>query len=246
MTDAIVVSGLTISPVAIKFYKDILKLLNKYSFPFMIGGGISVTKQSDVDRPVKDLDIFVKAGDYPKILSMLKDQGFKTAIQDERWVAKASKGKFQVDFIFSSPNYLNSVDDSWFKHAKEGEIFGLKVKMVSPEEIVWCKAYVQDRNWYDGADINHMILSQGSHINWKHLLGRFENHWEILFGILLNFRFVYPSERGTIPKWLLEELISRLQSQLKNPIPKDKVCRGPLLSRYQYQVDIQNGYQIIT
>jgi hypothetical protein len=240
-------TDLTLTPAAQEFYKGILKFLIKNNYPFMIGGGISVTVQSDVNRPVKDLDIFVKAGDYPKILSALKDAGYKPFIQDERWLAKAKKGKFQVDFIFSSPNYLNPVDDSWFKHAKDGEIFGIKVKMVSPEEIIWCKAYVQERSWYDGADINHLILSQGGHINWKHLLMRFETHWELLLGLLLNFRFVYPSERGIVPKWLMEELMSRLHSQLQNPIPKDKICRGPLLSRKQYQVDITiGGFQSIS
>lgn len=213
----------------------------------MIGGGISVVHQSDVDRPIKDLDIFVKAGNYPKILSMLHEQGFKTLIKDERWLAKVTKEGHTVDFIFSSPNYINAVDDSWFTNAKDAQLFGVKVKMVAPEEIIWCKAYVQDRNWYDGADINHLILSQGKNLDWKHLLMRLETHWELLFGIVLNFRFVYPSERGLVPKWLMTELISRLENQLKNPIPKDKVCRGPLLSRSQYEDDTSKyGFKAIT
>lgn len=228
-----------------KFYKEVLQTLIKNKFPFMIGGGLSVKEQAVIDRPMKDLDVFVKAGDYPKILQVLKEEGFKIRIQDERWLAKALRNGKQVDFIFSSPNYMNPVDDSWFTNAKNAQMFGLKVKLLSPEEIIWCKAYVQERKWYDGADINHLILSQGKQLNWKHLLMRMENHWEILFGILLNFRFVYPSERGIVPKWLMEELINRLKNQLENPIPKDKVCRGPLLSRSQYQIDLKNGFQFI-
>lgn len=213
----------------------------------MVGGGLSVVNQSDVDRPTKDLDLFVKAGDYPKILTLFQLAGFKVKIPDERWLAKAMKGKHQVDLIFSSPNYQNPVDDTWFINAKEIRLLGQKVKLLPVEEVIWCKAYVQDRTWYDGADINHLILSQAEHIDWKRLLQRMEHHWEILLGLLLNFRFVYPSERGNVPKWLMEELISRLQNQLFNPIPTDKICRGPLLSRTQYQVDIDKGiFKVIT
>lgn len=224
-----------------KFYAGFIKLLKRYKFQFLIGGGLSVTEQSSVNRPMKDLDVFVKAGDFPRILNTLKDNGYKTSIPDERWLAKASKDGLTIDLIFSSYNYQNHVDDSWFENSKDAKLFGQTVKLVGAEEIIWCKAFVQDRTWYDGADINHIILSQGNNLNWKRLLHRMENYWELLFSIILNFRFVYPSERGIVPKWLMQELISRLEHQLKNPIPKDKICRGPLLSRTQYQVDLREG-----
>ena len=33
-----------------------------------------------------------------------------------------------------------------------------------------------------------------------------EPHWEVLLTHLLNFRFVYPTERDLVPRWLMEEL----------------------------------------
>lgn len=222
-----------------KFYLSVLNMLVKNKIPFMIGGGYSVKQHSYIDRPMKDLDIFCKPGDIPKTLGLLKEAGFKVSVPDERWLAKVIKNKQNVDLIFSSPNYINPVDDSWFKNSKEVKLFGIKVRMVGPEEIIWTKSFVQDRTWYEGADINHVILNQGKNINWKRGLSRMDNYWEVLLGILIDYRFVYPSERGLVPKWLMEELISRLQNQLKNPIPKDKICRGPLLSRSQYTVDIE-------
>lgn len=222
-----------------KFYLGVLNVFIKNKIPFMIGGGYSVRQHSDIDRPMKDLDIFCKAGDIPRTVELLKQAGFKISIVDDRWLAKVIKDKQNVDLIFSSPNYINPVDDSWFKNSREVKLFGIKVRMVGPEEIIWTKAFVQERGWYEGADINHVILNQGKNINWKRLLSRMDNYWEILLGVLINYRFVYPSERGLVPKWLMEELISRLQNQLNNPIPKDKICRGPLLARSQYTVDIE-------
>jgi hypothetical protein len=39
-------------------------------------------------RPTKDIDIFCKAGDYPKILNKFTSLGYKTQVLDERWIAK--------------------------------------------------------------------------------------------------------------------------------------------------------------
>ena len=58
--------------------------------------------------------------------------------------------------------------------------------------------------------------------------------WELFFAVLLNFRFVFPSNRDIVPAWLMSELIERLQRQLEMPIPHDNICRGPLLSRTNY------------
>lgn len=231
-----------------EFYKETLNLLAQNSFPFLVGGGLAVREYvPEIGRPMKDLDIFCKAGDYPKILTLAKNAGYRTSIPDERWLAKIKKNGKDVDLIFSSPNYLNSVDDSWFKSAPTVQILDSSVKILTPEDLIWCKTYIQDRTHYDGADINHLILNRGKQLDWKRLLLRMESHWELLFAILLNFRFIYPSERGVVPKWLMKELASRLEHQLDNPIPKDKICRGPLLSRTQYEVDIlEKGFKFAT
>jgi hypothetical protein len=71
-----------------------------------------------------------------------------------------------------------------------------------------------------------------------------EAHWELLFAHVLQFRYVYPGERDVIPNWLLEELQSRVSAQLSVPVPAEAVCRGPLLSKTQYTIDIdQWGYR---
>ncbi len=213
----------------------------------MVGGGFAVYEYTGFNRPTNDLDIFCKAGDYPKIVAALKSVGINVKILDERWLAKASGSGYHVDILFSSPNYLITVDDAWFENAAPITLFNHQVKLIPEEELIWCKAYIQDREHFDGADINHLILTSGKNLDWKRLLTRMENNWEILFSILLNFRFIYPSERNLVPTWLLTELTSRLMYQIKGPIPRDKICRGPLLSRTQYKYDITElGFETIS
>jgi len=229
------------------YYQRVLQILSKGDIPFMLGGTYAVKKYVGIQRETKDMDIFCKAGDYPRILKMLKEAGFKSAVRDSRWVGKAIFGKYYVDIVFGTPSGVWGVDDSWFVGAPKATILGVKVKLIPPEEMIWCKAYIQSRTRHDGADIYHIILKKNKDINWKRLLNRMERHWEILLAHLINFRFIYPSEIEIIPKWLMVELISRVEQQLNLPKSEERSCRGQLFSHDQYQIDIEKwGFKSIT
>jgi len=234
------------SELALKhaFYREVLAALTTAELPVMVGGTYAFTEYTGVRRETKDMDLFCKAGDYPRIMKLLADRGCETEITDARWLAKVSNEDAFIDLIFSDVTGRASVDDTWFEHAPSATILDQPVLLMPLEEFIWSKAYVQDRYRFDGADINHLILKQGEMLDWHRLLQRMEQHWQLLLCCLLNFRFVYPSERRIVPKWLMYELIDRLQNQLEAPIPKDRVCRGPLLSRTQYVIDIEAwGFQ---
>ena len=48
----------------------------------------------------------------------------------------------------------------------------------------------------------------------------------------------YKDEREKIPRWLLDELLSRLHHQINLPTPRIKTCRGRLYSKTDYAVDV--------
>jgi hypothetical protein len=56
---------------------------------------------------------------------------------------------------------------------------------------------------------------------------------------LLNFRFIYPSERELVPRWLIDELLERLKNQMELPTSQIKICRGRLFSPTDYLIDIK-------
>jgi len=220
------------------FYAEVLKILKDEKFTFMVAGGFAVNAYTGLRRPTKDIDIFCKAGDYPKILNKFTSLGYKTQVLDERWIAKIFKGKSYVDLIFGSSNLVAPVTGDWFKDSKTAKFFNHEVRIPSVTDLIWSKVFIQNRERYDGADVAHLILLKNQEINWERLLCAMEQYWEVLLVHLLNFRFIYPSEREKIPSWLLKELLSRLQHQFELPTPKMKVCRGRMFSVADYTVDI--------
>jgi hypothetical protein len=206
------------------FYKEGLDILNESGVPFLLGGAFAMFHYTGIYRDTKDLDIFCKPSDYPKILKFFADKGYRTDLYDVRWLAKIYKGDYFIDIIFDTVNNICRVDDSWLLYATEARFVGVDVKLLSPEELVFCKIYVQNRERYDGADVNHVLLKTGKDFDWKRLL----------------VQFVYPSEyHDIIPKWLFDELMRRAYEQYDLPPAFEKVCRGPMIDQTQYEVDIK-------
>ena len=52
------------------------------------------------------------------------------------------------------------------------------------------------------------------------------------------FGFIYPNERDRVPGWVMHELSRRLHVSMSASPPIERVCRGTLLSRQQYLIDI--------
>lgn len=232
---------------ASEFYREALSILEQKKIDFLIGGAYALRFHTGITRDTKDLDIFCKPGDYPKILKELSHEGYQIEVTDARWIAKAFKEDFFIDFIFSTVNNLCTVDDSWFEFAVEGEFVGKNVKFVAPEELFWCKTYVLNRDHYDAADINHLILKKGHEMDWKRINNRLEQHWQLLLSQFLNFQFVYPSERDQVPKWLFDNLLQIARDQFDVPASVEKICLGPLIEHSEYYVDIIDwNYKVIT
>jgi hypothetical protein len=230
------------------FYREALQLLHESGADFLLGGAFATFHYTGVYRETKDLDIFCRSSEYPKILKHFAEKGYHTELTDVRWLAKVFKGDYFMDVIFDSVNHICTVDDGWYEHSPMGEFEGIPVRLVPPEELIWCKTYVQNRERFDGADINHMFLKYGKQLNWERLLKRLDHHWHLFLCKILNFQFVYPSDyRDIVPKWLFDELMKRAYEQYDLPSSVERVCRGPLIDNTQYSIDIREwNYKSVT
>jgi hypothetical protein len=230
------------------FYREALGLLKESGTPFMLGGAFAMFHYTGIYRDTKDLDVFCTYDEYSKILTFFADKGYKTELTDIRWLAKVFKGDYFIDIIFNSPNNICRVDATWYEHATRAEFMGHDLLLLPAEELIWCKSYVQNRERYDGADVNHVILKTGKDLDWKRLLERMHFHWHILLSHLLLFQFVYPADfPGIIPKWLFDDLINRAINQYKLPAMVEKVCLGPVIDQTQYGIDIKEwDYKALT
>ncbi len=138
---------------------------------------------------------------------------------------------------------MADVDDSWFRNAVNGTVLGKPAKLVPAEEMIWQKAFVMERERYDGADVAHILRARAADLDWHRLLDHFGSYWRVLYSYLVLFGFIYPAERDKIPVWVMQELTKRLESELSTPPSGDKVCQGTLISREQYLIDVQKwGY----
>jgi len=226
------------SPAAESFYSEVLQLMAKSGIPFLLSGTYALASYTGIDRPTKDVDVFTKAGDALRMLSYFKEQGFDIEMVDERWLGRITRGSLFVDIVYNMPTVTTHVTDEWFGKAPKTELFGATVLLVPPTQFVWSKIFVQDHHRYDAADVAHMILKRHDEIDWQQLLSHMELYWEVLLIALLNFRFVYPSERDAVPRWLMDELLGRLADQERVKPPGKKVCRGRIFSPRDYSVDV--------
>jgi hypothetical protein len=229
-------------PQAGDFYRRVLEALNAAGAEYLIGGAYAIEYYTSIARHTKDVDIFTRPADRDRILRILGDAGYRTDVTSPVWLAKAHYGEDFADVIFSSGNGIAEVDDGWFLHARHGRVLGVPVRLCPPEEMIWSKAFLMERERYDGADVLHLVRACGETFDWRRLLDRFAQHWPVLLSHLVLFAYVYPSERGGIPAWVMRELIDRLGNDLARP-DGERVCFGTLLSKKQFRPDVDRwGY----
>ena len=234
-----------LDPQTRAFYTRTLAVLNESDTEFLIGGAYAFALYTGIERHTKDLDVFTRRADRDRVLGALEAAGYRTEVTFPHWLGKAYGDDGFVDVIYSSGNGIGPVDDEWFAHAVDGRLLGIPVRLVPAEEMIWQKAYIMERERFDGADVAHVIRSRGEQLDWDRLLRRFGPHYRVLLGHLVLFGFTYPAERGVVPDSVLHGLLDRLKSEAPEAVNgQGKTCRGTFLSREQYLMDIGRwGYR---
>jgi hypothetical protein len=227
------------------FYRGALEALNAAGVPYLVAGAYAFARYTGIQRHTKDFDIFVRQEDEPRIHRVLAEQlGCEIERFSPHWLSKATCGADFIDIIHSSGNAVAEVDERWIAHAVEDEVLGVPVRLCPVEEMIWSKAFIMERERFDGADVAHLLHDCAGDIDWARLLERFGEHWRVLYSHLVLFGFIYPTRRGSIPEWVMQELGERLARERATPPPALQVCRGTVLSRSQYVVDVEErGYR---
>lgn len=227
-----------------RFFRRTLAALVAAGVDFLVGGAFAIERYAGLVRDTKNFDVFVRPRDRGRLLATLAAVGCETEEPYPHWLAKARCAGDVVDVIFNSGNAMCEVDDGWFAHATGGRVLGVPVRFVPAEELLWSKAFVQERERFDGADVAHLIRARGELIDWPRLLRRFGPHWRVLMAHLVLYGYVYPQERHRVPEWVMNELLLRLQGELGASAAGGQLCQGTLLSRAQYLIDIERwGYE---
>jgi hypothetical protein len=241
--DRAVQGGANLDTARRRRHRRALIQMTRTGIPFLIGGGYALRHYTKGVRGTKDLDVFVCRRDALGLLRALSAGGFKTDLTFPHWLGKARIDDDHIDVIYSSGNGVTEVDGAWFTHAAAATVLGVPVRLCPPEEMIWSKAFVMERERYDGADVSHLIHACHGQLDWRRLMARFGPHWRVLLSHLTLFGFIYPGERKCIPPGVMLTLCRRLERESRQPAPGQRLCRGTLLSRQQYLTDVSRwGY----
>ncbi len=222
------------------FYARTMRSLHQARVPFLVAGAAVLQHHTGLCRDTKDLDLFIHERDLERALNALDARGMHTVVAFPHWLAKAYDGDKFVDLIYNSGNGATPVDELWFQHASAGTLLGLPVLFCPAEETIWSKAFVMERERYDGADIAHLLAARARDLDWKRLVWRFGRFWRVLLSHLVLFGFIYPDLARNIPAGVMDELLERLRVE-RQIVTRERVCLGTLFSREQYLIDLEAG-----
>lgn len=221
------------------FYRRVLEVLGEARIPYLIGGTHALKHLTGLPYDPRDFDVLIRRVDLKSAGHALTAAGFPVDVAHPHFVAKAYDGDRFVDLIFGSGNGLTDIDDEWFAHGVWGRVFGVPVRFCAAEDLLWSKAFIMERERFDGADVAHLILTCGPRLDWVRLLNRFGLQWRVLLVHLVTFEFSYPGHRALVPEWVVTELLDRLQRERGMAEPSG-TCYGTLVSRGQYLIDLRH------
>jgi len=222
-------------PVA--FYREVLSALIGADIPFLVGGAYAFCRHAAVDRKTKDLDLMIQRPTWAALARALRARGIHTRLTFPHWLGKALSPDGQVDIIFNGGAGLTPVDAETFEQSVPATVLGFHVRLIAAEELIWSKAFLMERERFDGADVLHLIRAHAERLDWPRLIRRFGGHEPVLLAHLTLFTYVYPSEAARIPPWV----VPTLTAAARDLETTRRVCRGTLLSRAQYLVDVEEG-----
>jgi hypothetical protein len=225
------------APSARECYQDALKALLDLDISFVVGGAFAVHTFTGIWRPTKDLDLLLTAGNLPDALDRLKAKGFVTFVKDPVWLAKASRGEYFVDLITGIGNASLGVDSTWIERGVPEVVLGLPCRVLGVEELIVSKIFVAYRERFDGADVLHLLRARGKTLDWNRLLGLIGSHWELLYGFLVLFAYVYPAQTDAVPDHIWEEMGGWFTRHIKNP-DKEAPFRGSLVDPRMFAIDV--------
>ena len=218
-------------------FREVLMALEEKQFPYAVSGAFALRAHTGICRFTKDLDLFMTAKTSCEVFPYLREHGFDCEVRDPVWLAKARKGEFFVDLITGMSNGVIVVEDSWIERATPVVVYGVKTRVLAPEELVASKIFVAKRERFDGADIAHVIYGTYGSFDWERELHLVGEHWEMLLWSLLLFRYVYPAQTHYVPDTVWRKLLRRLETQISRPHP-DAKFRGSLVDENMFAIDL--------
>ncbi len=186
-------------------YKSVMSRAQQDGIPFAVGGGLAAMAYAGQWRDTKDLDLYIYPEHRDRIVQILAEAGladyYDRLAYDRHWIYRSYRDDTIVDAIWAMANQRTSVDREWLA-GPVIEIDDLQLRLLPPEETLWSKLYVLQRDRCDWPDAINMLYTVGAELNWHRFLERLQEDAEVLGGLLAVFRWVCPGAATKLPQWL--------------------------------------------
>lgn len=176
----------------------------------MLGGGFAQAAFIGRWRDTKDIDFYLRPSDRERVIAALTRAGFadyyRTLPYDRKWIYRSVKAGVIVDIIWSMANQRAQVDELWFARARQLTIRGQVLQVIPPEELMWCKLYVLQRDRCDWTDLFNLTYARGRELDWEHLSRRLEDDVPLLKALLSLYAWLRPLDARKLPSDLWKRL----------------------------------------
>lgn len=143
--------------------------LREGDVPFLLGGGLAAAARGGQESR-HDVDFLLKQGDAERALEVLEEAGFRPERPPEDWLFKAWNDDVFVDLIFRTS--AGPVSDEMFERADEIEVYAVRMKVASLEDVLVTKLMALDEQDLDLRGSLEIARPLREQIDWKHVRER--------------------------------------------------------------------------
>lgn len=210
---------------------------------FLLGGVFGMALYTGKLRRPVDIDFFVLPSHVPAAITALSAAGFVDYFfqkpYERSWRHRCTRQGITVDLIFGLAHGRAVVDLLWFAQAREIMLKGERVKIAPPEEMLWKRLYILQRDHCEWPDILNLLCAVGSTLDWNHLCNRLGEDIPLLRAVLNLNDWLCPDGAGQIPSKVRDYL--RLPPRMENPTPGQHARRVSLIdSRKWFAADAES------
>lgn len=190
-------------------YRRVLDELEAAAIPVAFGGAFALATYTGDLRNTKDFDLYVLPGDREPAITAMTRAGladyFAVAAYDRSWIYRGTRDDTIVDAIWAMANLRTLVDRDWLSLGPEVELRDRRVRSIPPEELIWSKLYVLQRERSDWPDVLNLLDAVGPTLDWPRLLERLGRDRPLLSAALSVFGWLAPARAAEIPGWVWDE-----------------------------------------
>jgi Uncharacterised nucleotidyltransferase len=185
-------------------YGHVMTEAQRSGIDFAVGGAFALANYTGELRKTKDIDLYVEPKSRDAMIGVLKRSGlddyFERLPYDRNWIYRSARGDIIVDIIWKMANNRADVDEGWITRGPQVRARGVCFRVLPPEELLWGKLYVMQKDRCDWPDIFNILHAAGGRLDWEYLTDRLGGDTALLRGVLSAFAWLCPEKAESLPR----------------------------------------------